>query len=209
MTHDYVHHALPGPMDMNWRGFGTPFILAAADGEVTCVEDARNGCGCTDLFFLCQNYLNIRHGHGEISTYYHIAQYSATNHGIHVGDRVLAGQIIGIEGDVGFTCGSGSDPRFDPCIGQPIPPGTRGCNQHLHWSVRREVARESGIEYEYVNPYTCGINRNIYEDGTVYFYHECNVANCPPFNSLVGTFSGFGTFKIVQAFDTITASAAT
>ena len=49
------------------------------------------------------NYVIIEHPNGEWSQYTHIAQWSATDLGLEVGDWVTVGSPLGIEGSVGCS----------------------------------------------------------------------------------------------------------
>lgn len=199
MVNDYVTHN--GAMDMRGTAVAAPFVVAGAAGMVTSMADGRNECGCNlNTFGPCPNFVTLRHANGEISQYLHMAQNSIFNLGINVGDNVVVGQALGIEGDVGFTCGSESPPRTGSCA-TTIPPGTGNCFRHLHWVVWREATGER------VQPLTCGIDNNIYEDNGSYTAGACSSAGCPTFDTISATtLSGFGTFRVWQADDTVTAS---
>ncbi len=222
MLQDYIDHGNTpagntGPMDMRDQDGSPPFLVAAADGVVSALDDSFNDCGCSGLF--CANFIEITHANGEISQYVHIAQNSATNAGMFCGKIVSAGEVIGVEGDVGFTCGSESAPRTGTCV-MSIPQvcnqtgnacttdadcddGTCGdagnCFRHLHWQVFRESPGE------FVNPFTCGIPGNIYVDDTIYTAAACDSSTCVDVQNVPpGIFSGLGTFKVIQANDLIT-----
>jgi len=207
MSQDYIDHGNTpagdtGSMDMS--GAGTPAIVAAAAGTVIGVNDTRNGCGCNSAYGPCANSIQIQHANGEVSTYLHIAQNSATNNGIALNTVVNQGQQIAVEGDVGWTCGGGSNPRYSACIGPPpIPPGTGNCGPHLHWNV----VRASG---ERVNPMTCGIGNNIYVDNGGYTAAACDNTTCPTDSAVVNlTLNAFGEWRVFQADNQVTASTVT
>lgn len=205
MNQDYVDHGNTpagdfGSMDMVYQSNQTPFILAAAAGQVIQVSDGLNGCGCHSAYGPCANVVRIRHANGEVSTYLHLQQNSATNAGIVNNLLVTQGQTIGIEGDVGWTCGNTSNPRTSSCV-PVVPPNTGNCGRHLHWNVVRESTGER------VNPYTCGISGNIYTDNATYTTANCSSSGCST-NLAVGptTYSGFGTFRVLQATNQISVS---
>ena len=66
-------------------------VMAAADGLVVAVGHTATGYG---------NYVVIAHGAGVETLYGHLLQ---TN--VNVGDRVVRGQLIGLEGSTGFSTG--------------------------------------------------------------------------------------------------------
>ena len=69
---------------------GTP-VLAAADGVVVAVAHTVVGYG---------NYVMIAHGAGVITLYAHLMETDAS-----VGDRVMRGERIGLEGSSGLSTG--------------------------------------------------------------------------------------------------------
>jgi murein DD-endopeptidase MepM/ murein hydrolase activator NlpD len=66
-------------------------VMAAADGVVVAVGHTATGYG---------NYVIIAHGGGVETLYAHLLQAAA-----NVGDRVVRGQLIGLEGSTGFSTG--------------------------------------------------------------------------------------------------------
>lgn len=210
MSQDYIDHGSTpagdtGSMDM--FAAGSPAIVAAAAGTVITVNDTLNGCGCNAAYGPCANTVQIRHANGEVSSYLHIAQNSATNLGIGVGSVVTQGQQIAVQGDVGWTCGSGSAPRISPGCATPvntIPPGTGNCGPHLHWNVVRETTGQR------VNPMTCGITNNIYVDNGVNTAGACNGTTCPVnATAFAILLDAFGEWNVFQATNQITASIVT
>lgn len=212
ITRDYIDHGVTqngssanaGRIDMSAAG---ATIVAAADGEVILVDEDSNDCGCDDAYSDagCHNVVAIRHANGEISEYVHIAQNSATNFGIGVGSMVLRGDPIAIEGDVGWTCGGGRAANAGTCL-PSVPAGAGSCGRHLHWHVYRETT------VEFVNPIICSVSGRIFQDDATYTADLCLFAedDCSHDESVSGaTFSGFGTFEVVQALDTITADDST
>jgi len=92
---------------------GTP-VMAAADGLVVAVGHTATGYG---------NYVVIAHGGGIATLYGHLLQTNAS-----VGDRVVRGQVIGLEGSTGFSTGPHvhfelriNDQVVDPMPYLPVP----------------------------------------------------------------------------------------
>lgn len=97
---------------------GTP-VMAAADGLVVAVGHGNVGYG---------NYVVIAHGGGVATLYGHLLQTSVV-----VGDRVVRGQLIGLEGSTGFSTGPHvhfelrvNDQVIDPMPYLPVPGTTWG-----------------------------------------------------------------------------------
>jgi murein DD-endopeptidase MepM/ murein hydrolase activator NlpD len=78
---------------------GTP-VHAARDGVVARIEESNDkGCwqdGCGQY----ANFIVIMHDDGTTGEYYHLQQNGAL---VEVGDRVVAGQKIGLSGNTGHT----------------------------------------------------------------------------------------------------------
>jgi len=92
---------------------GTP-VMAAADGLVVAVGHSTIGYG---------NYVVIAHGGGIATLYGHLLQTNAT-----AGDRVVRGQVIGLEGSSGLSTGPHvhfelrlNDQVVDPMPYLPVP----------------------------------------------------------------------------------------
>jgi murein DD-endopeptidase MepM/ murein hydrolase activator NlpD len=92
---------------------GTP-VMAAADGLVVAVGHTTIGYG---------NYVVIAHGGGIATLYGHLLQTNAS-----VGDRVVRGQVIGLEGSTGLSTGPHvhfelrvNDQVVDPMPYLPVP----------------------------------------------------------------------------------------
>ena len=209
VSRDYVDHgASPagntGPIDFN-SSATTSVLVAAAPGRVVTLNDTLNDCGCHANFGPCGNVLDIQHDNGELSRYLHLQQNSASTFaGLSVGDCVVTGQIVGIEGDVGFTCSSNSSERL-PVVGTcintlPSPLISPNCGRHLHWEIR-DVDND-----EFVNPITCGITGWIYQDGGNYVPANCTTAGCPTDVTVPAvSLNGLGSWQVVQADNDITA----
>jgi len=74
-------------------------ILAPLDGEVIEVVDGNSRFGDTDEFVDDLNYITIKHPNGEYSQPAHLEKGSAK---VKVGDRVVAGQELGVTGNSGW-----------------------------------------------------------------------------------------------------------
>jgi len=94
---------------------GTP-VVAIGDGVVVTVDSPYHGAGPHNLI--------IDHPNGYGSLYGHLRQRSS----LHIGDRVRAGDVVGLTGDPDLTCASRphlhleirSAPRHDHAY-NPIP----------------------------------------------------------------------------------------
>ncbi len=200
VNRDYVDHgATPagniGPMDIVGSAANQPLVAAAA-GSVLVVNDLGNDCGCDGAYGGCANTIRILHANNEMTVHLHIAQNSAT---VNPGDIVTQGQTIATEGDVGWTCGGGRAPTAGTCI-PSVPAGAGNCGRHLHWEVRRFSTNE------FVNPMICGISDNIFADGGNYTGADCSTSGCSSTQNILtfSPYSGFGTFEVFQADNTIT-----
>jgi murein DD-endopeptidase MepM/ murein hydrolase activator NlpD len=71
--------------------YGTP-ARATASGVVTA-RGRDNGRG---------NYVSVRHANGFASSYYHLQRFAA---GLHAGQRVEQGQVVGYVGSTGLSTG--------------------------------------------------------------------------------------------------------
>lgn len=90
--------AYHGAIDLA-KGQGSP-IYAFADGEVAYVNT-----GCTVGNYECGNkggnWVKIKHPNGYITKYLHLSSVN-----VRVGQQVKAGQLIGTEGNTGYSFGS-------------------------------------------------------------------------------------------------------
>ena len=89
-------------------------VMAAADGIVVAVGHSNFGYG---------TYIVIAHGGGIATLYGHLLQTNA-----NVGDRVVRGDVIGLEGSTGFSTGPHvhfelriNDQAVDPMPYLPVP----------------------------------------------------------------------------------------
>ena len=121
---DATSHRPVGALDLVGEPrTGTHRIVAAADGVVMAIEDAhaakQSGRAAAD----CRNnYLWLAHANGEWTLYSHMrAGTTSKGAGLKVGERVVAGQYLGEEGEVG--CAMLSHLHFEvavPAEDQPI-----------------------------------------------------------------------------------------
>ncbi|MFW5967156.1 MAG: M23 family metallopeptidase [Persicimonas sp.] len=114
---------------------GTP-ITASKAGRVWAVrEDSNKGCAdasCIDD----ANYVILDHGDGTYSEYFHLSQYGAL---VEPGDKVCAGEAIGVCGDTGFADGAHLHYGLTDATRQTVP-------------VRMEEADRDG--FGFVVPHT-------------------------------------------------------
>lgn len=81
---------------------GTP-VLAARDGAVMQVESGFRNAGTDAARFASQaNYIRIAHDDGTMAVYAHLKPNGAL---VRVGQRVRAGDRIGLSGNTGYTTG--------------------------------------------------------------------------------------------------------
>jgi murein DD-endopeptidase MepM/ murein hydrolase activator NlpD len=88
--------------------FGTT-VMSAADGVVVAVGHTRVGYG---------NYVVVAHGGGIMTLYGHLLE---TN--VEVGDKVLRGQRVGLEGSTGWSTGAHVhfELRVNDAVVDPLP----------------------------------------------------------------------------------------
>ena len=186
-------------------------LVAPADGIVCTIIEHFDDCGSSQQFGSFGNAITILHANGEASRHLHLKQWSVSQFGVTPGMFVTAGQPIAIEGDVGRSaggqqqnCGTDGPPRVGTCL-EEVPPGATNCYRHNHWNVIRYTTGEL------LQPLTCGIANNIYQSGTPYTAADCGTSGSYPTTATEssGLYSGFGTFKVVQAHNTVTAAAIT
>jgi murein DD-endopeptidase MepM/ murein hydrolase activator NlpD len=97
-------HRPVGRIDLVAEGGAAPYrVVAAAAGRIVAIQDNWSEQQSGRAAALCHNnYVWIAHDNGEWTNYSHVAHGSVTGAaGLHVGDRVSAGQFLGYEGAVG------------------------------------------------------------------------------------------------------------
>ncbi|MCH8331123.1 MAG: T9SS type A sorting domain-containing protein [Bacteroidetes bacterium] len=186
ITRDAIDHgksnsnasANVGPIDMKADNSGKK-IVAMGSGTISSVSDSMSECGCASAYKSCANKIKIDHPWGETTEYVHIRQFSASGNGnnqagLQVGDCVAAGQFIAVEGDVGWTCGSGKNPTLGLCVTSAVDTATK-CGRHLHLNVRSEINK-------LVNPRICteGVATHgyIFKDNATYTANGCGDPDC-------------------------------
>lgn len=118
---DYAtHHG----MDFVNANGGACEVIAIADGEVVHIQDGVKGY--SDVL-TAGNYVKLRHENGYCSRYLHLAPDSIC---VKVGDKVKAGQVLGMEGGTGY------------CIPREAV--------HLHFDIH------NGMDYTDPLPYLTG-----------------------------------------------------
>ncbi|WP_105169568.1 M23 family metallopeptidase [Pseudoalteromonas sp. T1lg23B] len=102
-------------------------IVAARDGEVVSLREIYQDYNGEDLK---ENYIFIRHDDGTIARYFHLTHKGVL---VNEGDKVKAGEVIGLSGNTGQSggphlhfdvqkCGPNLPPQYNklPC-GQTVP----------------------------------------------------------------------------------------
>ena len=83
-----------------WDDFGEP-IYAMRSGTVKKVVDDHPDIADSKR----NNLVEIQHENGYVARYWHLQQYSNSDAGLQVGQKVDAGQMIGRVGNSGFSTG--------------------------------------------------------------------------------------------------------
>lgn len=101
-------------------------IVAAAAGRVMAIQDSYGERQTGRAASECRNnFVWIAHPNGEWTGYSHMAKGSATGTAkLKVGQKVRAGQLLGIEGDVG--CSMLEHLHFEVAVPDPANPVDAG-----------------------------------------------------------------------------------
>ena len=75
-------------------------ICAARDGEVVRMQEKYTEGGTKNKYLNAANFIVIKHGDGTYAGYWHLAKDGAF---VKIGDRVKAGDVIGLSGDTGYS----------------------------------------------------------------------------------------------------------
>ncbi|HVE85568.1 MAG TPA: M23 family metallopeptidase [Myxococcales bacterium] len=79
---------------------GTP-VVAAYDGVVRLARGDSAAGGCDARFAASANYVVVDHGNGLETQYLHFSKVV-----VRPGDRVRAGDLLGLSGKTGWACGA-------------------------------------------------------------------------------------------------------
>ena len=100
--HGYVSHKDDLAYSVDMKCEEGDAITASRDGRVWKVREDSNS-GCSDPKCMDQaNYVILDHGDGTYSEYYHLRHYGVL---VEEGDKVCAGEVIGICGNTGYSTG--------------------------------------------------------------------------------------------------------
>jgi murein DD-endopeptidase MepM/ murein hydrolase activator NlpD len=159
---DFTSHRPVGRVDLFAVAGGKPYkVLAAADGVVKAIQDGfseqLSGRAAKDCN---NNYVWIAHAGGEWSNYSHVAHGSVAAAGLHIGDRVKAGQVIGMEGAVG--CAMLDHVHFEIAVPAPVDP----------LDANRFLTDNDGGKRER-NPRFCGLGDHPAIKGRTYIARPC------------------------------------
>ncbi|HKQ40019.1 MAG TPA: M23 family metallopeptidase [Verrucomicrobiae bacterium] len=95
-------HTGPEQYAIDWKmSPGTP-VHAARDGVVVKIKDDSDKGGPDRKFENAANYILIRHADGSIGNYAHLSKAGAK---VLLGQKVKAGDLIGLSGNSGFSTG--------------------------------------------------------------------------------------------------------
>lgn len=95
-------HFGPNEYAIDWAlPLGTP-VCAARAGLVVKVKDDSNKGGGSMAYDKFNNYILIRHSDGTLGHYCHLKKGGVR---VKPGDRVVAGEVIALSGDTGFSTG--------------------------------------------------------------------------------------------------------
>ncbi len=113
-------HSGPDQYAIDFKmGLGTP-VHAARDGVVVKAKDDSDAGGPNRKYETCANYILIQHPDRTMSNYAHLQKGGSR---VRAGEKVKAGDLIGLSGNTGFTSGP-----------------------HLHFSVFKTRADGGGRE---------------------------------------------------------------
>ena len=167
-------HSLPNEThayDLVSNAPGIKYVTAARGGCVRKIKNNGNLCGCDISYANEANYVVIDHGDGTEALYLHLEYNTVT---VTTGQTVGEGDIIGIMGGTGFTCGSGAG----------------GCGPHVHFQVQQSPAggctNEAATWYSTSLPISfCNVNENngMPIGGHTYTSQNCRVQLIAPINN--------------------------
>lgn len=193
VTNDHHDHSPPNRIDMSGDAADLE-IVAAASGTIRAVVDRHGdapGSGdglsadgsqahdddlehsCTDNDSVvgdCSDYNNyvwIEHPNGEWTKYSHFGTGTVTDNGWAVGDWIEAGDVLGVEGDIGAATG----PHLHYEVGVPNDPD----DLTPFTDLGGFMVSAFGVN---LVPRTCDIPDLLYESGEEYTANPC--AHQPP-----------------------------
>lgn len=136
-------------------------IVAAAAGRVMAIQDSHGERQTGRAASECRNnFVWIAHPNGEWTGYSHMAKGSVSGTaGLKIGQKVRAGQLLGIEGDVG--CAMLDHLHFEVAVPDPANPVDAGGFLTGNDGSRRN--RE---------PRFCGIAGTVNKEGA-HIAHRC------------------------------------
>jgi murein DD-endopeptidase MepM/ murein hydrolase activator NlpD len=120
-------HRPRGRIDLFATGGPKPYrIVAAASGRVVAIQDGYDERQSGRPASECRNnFVWIAHRNGEWTGYSHMAKGSVTvTAKLKVGQTVRAGQLLGVEGDVG--CAMLNHLHFEVAVPDPADPVDAG-----------------------------------------------------------------------------------
>ncbi len=202
ITRDHLNHTPVNRVDMIGVNGTAPYqIVAAADGVIRAVVDNNTGScnismvtSCAD----CNNYVWIEHPNGEWTKYTHFITGSVTANGWNVDDPICAGEVLGLEGDIGATRGGGR--AMVACNGDPAQQALidaahadavantgdslrAGVHLHFEVAIPDDMMNPFDPDGGFINgrnyiPIICDIDGNIFVAGEEYTAGPCTTGSC-------------------------------
>jgi murein DD-endopeptidase MepM/ murein hydrolase activator NlpD len=140
--HGKFSHTGPDEYAIDWRmPVGTP-VYAAREGLVVQSKDDMDQGGPDRKFETSANFILVEHSDGTMGIYGHLKQ---GGNQVKVGDRVKAGDFIGLSGNTGFSNG----PHLHFAIFK-----TRDGSQRVSLPVKFRTARDAKISLAVGKSYT-------------------------------------------------------
>jgi len=97
---DYTHNTRISKYAFDFAMPKGSYVAAARGGIVGFVEESHNLSGQDIRLMEKSNRIIVCHDDGTVAVYGHLKQNGAI---VEVGDRVFAGQVIGLSGNTGFS----------------------------------------------------------------------------------------------------------
>ena len=138
-------HSAPSQYSLDFiMDIGTK-IMAARDGLVFRVKEDSNIGGPGPRYSRHANEIEVYHDDGSIAKYVHLKQGGSL---VAVGDRVKAGQVIGLSGNTGWS--TGPHLHFEVIV--PTQMGYRSVPTRFRGRDESEIALEEGRYYYAYHP---------------------------------------------------------